>query len=177
MKPTFIINKSSYKGSTLYNIMESNGDAFARIHLLTDCIHFEDYNVWITDFEVVEEKRRQGYATAMLQLIQTLAPADETIALEVALDAPHWVVAFYEKHGIVISNKDALILDGEEKEEAERRIAELDQKVEELSCILKYFLYLCTRFTSKVWIKTEIYVVTNTVIDVPSPYFLHPKTG
>ena len=44
-------------------------------------------------------------------------------------------------------------------------------------CILKYFLYLCTRFTSKVWIKTEIYVVTNTVIDVPSPYFLHPKTG
>ena len=112
MKPTFIINKSSYKGSTLYNIMESNGDAFARIHLLTDCIHFEDYNVWITDFEVVEEKRRQGYATAMLQLIQTLAPADETIALEVALDAPHWVVAFYEKHGIVISNKDALILDG-----------------------------------------------------------------
>ena len=61
---------------------------------------------------------------------KTLAPANETIALAVALDAPHWVVAFYEKHGIVISNKDALILDGEEKEEAERRIAELDQKVE-----------------------------------------------
>ena len=136
MKPTFIINKSSYKVSTLYNIMESNGDAFARLQLLTDSIHFEDYNVWITDFEVVEEKRRQGYATAMLQLIQTLAPADETIALEVALDAPHWVVAFYEKHGIVISNKEALILDGEEKEEAERRIAELDQKVEELSQLM-----------------------------------------
>ena len=44
-------------------------------------------------------------------------------------------------------------------------------------CILKYFLYLCTRFTSKVWIKTEINVVINTVIDVSSPYFLHPKTG
>ena len=44
-------------------------------------------------------------------------------------------------------------------------------------CILKYFLYLCTRFTSKVWIKTEIDVVINTVIDVSSPYFLHPKTG
>ena len=41
-----------------------------------------------------------------------------------------------EKHGIVISNKDALILDGEEKEEAERRIAELDQKVEELSQLM-----------------------------------------
>ena len=33
-------------------------------------------------------------------------------------------------------------------------------------CILKKSLYLCSRFTSKVWIKAEIYLVINTVIDV-----------
>lgn len=136
MKPTFIIHQSSQKCGKLYNIMESQGNAFARLHILTDCIHFEEYNVWITDLEVTEEKRRQGYATCMLRQILSLVPTNESIAVEVNQDTPHWVVEFYEKNGIIVANKDDLALEGKEKEAAEQRIHELDLKAEELKLAL-----------------------------------------
>ena len=107
MKPTFIINNSSYKGSTLYNIMESNGDAFARLQLLTDSIHFREYDVWLENFHVSPDVRQQGYATAILELIKTLAPADHPMATYVIDDAPDWHINFFEKHGVVIANKDS----------------------------------------------------------------------
>ena len=138
MKPTFIINKSSYKGSTLYNIMESNGRAFARLVVLTECVHFEDHDVWMTNVHVSEEHRRQGLATALIEFAKTLVPNDQQIYVTLDEDAPQWMLDFCKKNALQIANEDDFYFPTEEeKEQINQRIAELDAQVKQLHQALK----------------------------------------
>lgn len=107
MKPTFITHQAPFEYGTCYSIMESNGDAFAQLLVLHGCIHFREYDVWLENFHVSPEVRQQRYATAILELIKTLAPADLQMATYVIDDAPDWHINFFEKHGVVIANKDS----------------------------------------------------------------------
>ena len=48
----------------------------------------------------------------------------------------------------------------------------------DMNCyIFKIFYYLCSRFTSTVWNKADELLAFYAVIDVMSPYFIHPKAG
>ena len=107
MKPTFITHKAPFEYGTCYSIMESQGKAFAQLLVLHGCIHFKEYDVWVESLHVSPEVRQQGYATAILELIKALAPADLQMATYVIDDAPDWHINFFEKHGVVIANKDS----------------------------------------------------------------------
>ena len=130
MKPTFIINKSSYKGSTLYNIMESNGRAFARLVVLTECVHFEDHDVWMNNVHVSEEHRRQGLATALIEFAKTLVPNDQQIYVTLDEDAPQWMLDFCKKNALQIDNEDDFYFPTEEeKEQIYQRICNIIKKL------------------------------------------------
>ena len=130
MKPTFILHTITNQGAKVHHIMESNGNAFARLVVLTECIHFEDHDVWINNVHVSEEHRRQGLATALIEFAKTLVPNDQQIYVTLDEDAPQWMLDFCKKNDLQIDNEDDFYFPTEEeKEQINQRIAELDAQV------------------------------------------------
>ena len=130
MKPTFILHTITNQGAKFHHIMESNGHAFARLVVLTECIHFEDHDVWMNNVHVSEEHRRQGLATALIEFAKTLVPNDQQIYVTLDEDAPQWMLDFCKKNDLQIDNEDDFYFPTEEeKEQINQRIAELDAQV------------------------------------------------